>query len=212
LLGQINWVLFAEEGFQGNAEQYFDPRNSYLNQVIDRKLGIPISLSVLYAAIADRVGLPMAGVCLPAHFMLRFESGGATTFVDPFGAGQVLDRKGCEQRIGEVIGRPVKLSELQLAPCGHDQIVARMLRNLKMIYLEQHDHRAALPVVRRLAALSPRDPQEQRDLGMLYLKLDRPGEAIAPLEAYLDARPEAQDAGQLGPLLKAARRDVALRN
>jgi regulator of sirC expression with transglutaminase-like and TPR domain len=180
--------------------------------VIDRKTGIPITLSVLYATIAGRVGLEMAGVSLPAHFMLRVGSGEATTFVDPYSAGLLLDRKGCERRIAQVVGRPVALSELQLAPCGPDQVVARMLRNLKMIYLERHDHKAALPVVRRLAALNPRDPQEQRDLGMLCLKLDRPAEAIAPLEAYLDARPEAQDAGALGPLLRAARRDVALRN
>jgi regulator of sirC expression with transglutaminase-like and TPR domain len=212
LLGQINWVLFVEEGFQGNTEDYYDPRNSYLNQVMDRKTGIPITLSVLYASIAGRVGLEMAGVSLPAHFMLRVGSGEATTFVDPFNAGLLLDRKGCERRIAQVVGRPVALSEVQLAPCGPDHVVARMLRNLKMIYLEQQDHRAALPVVRRLAALSPQDPQEQRDLGMLCLKLDRPAEAIAPLEAYLDARPGAQDAGALGPLLRAARRDVALRN
>jgi regulator of sirC expression with transglutaminase-like and TPR domain len=212
LLGQINWVLFVEEGFQGNTEDYYDPRNSYLNEVIDRRMGIPITLSVLYASIAGRAGLEMAGVSLPAHFMLRVGSGEATTFVDPFSGGVLLDRKGCERRIAQVIGRPVALSELQLAPCGPDQVVARMLRNLKMIYLEQHDHRAALPMVRRLAALNPRDPQEQRDLGMLCLQLDRPAEAIAPLEAYLDARPAAQDAGALGPLLRAARRDAALRN
>jgi regulator of sirC expression with transglutaminase-like and TPR domain len=212
VLGQINWVLFVEEGFQGNTEDYYDPRNSYLNQVMDRKLGIPITLSVLYSSIAGRVELETAGVSLPAHFMLRVGSGEATTFVDPFNAGLLLDRKGCERRIAQVVGRPVALSEVQLAPCGPDQVVARMLRNLKMIYMEQQEHRAALPVVRRLAALNPRDPQEQRDLGMLCLKLDRPAEAIAPLEAYLDARPAAQDAGALGPLLRAARREVALRN
>ena len=148
LLGQINWVLFVEEGFQGNTEDYYDPRNSYLNQVIDRKTGIPITLSVLYASIAAGVGLEMAGVNLPAHFMLRVGSGDSTIFVDPFHAGAVLDRKGCERRISQMVGQQVALSDLQLAPCGHDLVVARMLRNLKTIYLEQHDYPASLPVLR----------------------------------------------------------------
>jgi regulator of sirC expression with transglutaminase-like and TPR domain len=158
------------------------------------------------------VGLEMAGVSLPAHFMLRTGDGEATTFVDPFDAGALLDRDGCERRIAQVTGRPVVLSELQLAPCGPDQVVARMLRNLKTIYVGQRDYAAALPVQRRLAALNPRDPHEQRDLGMLCLRLDRPAEAIGPLEAYLEARPGAGDAGTVGPLLRVARRDVALRN
>jgi regulator of sirC expression with transglutaminase-like and TPR domain len=216
VLGQINWVLFVEEGFRGNTEDYYDPRNSYLNEVIDRKTGIPITLSVLYATIAARVGLALSGVNLPSHFMLRVGDGreddDRPLFVDPFDEGALLDRQGCEEAISKRVGQPVTLSDIQLAPCGHDLIVARMLRNLKAIYLEQHDHAAALPVLRRLAALNPGDPQEQRDLGMLCLRLDRPADAIAPLQAYLDARPNAQDADMIGPLLRAARREVALRN
>ncbi len=212
LLGQINWVLFVEEGFQGNVDDYGDPRNSYLNEVIDRKVGIPITLSVLYASLAARVGLEMAGVNLPAHFMLRAGSGDATIFVDPYHAGALLDRKGCEQRISQMVGQPVALSDLQLAPCGPDMVVARMLRNLKAIYLEQHAYPAALPVLQRLAALNPGDPHEQRDLGMLCLQLDRPAEAIKPLQAYLDTRPPALDADAVLPLLRAAQRNMALRN
>jgi regulator of sirC expression with transglutaminase-like and TPR domain len=212
LLGQINWVLFVEEGFQGNSEDYYDPRNGYLNHVIDRKTGNPITLSVLYASIAAGVGLEMAGVNLPAHFMLRAGSGDSTIFVDPFHAGALLDRRGCERRIGQLVGQEVALSDIQLAPCGHDLIVARMLRNLKSIYLEQHNYSASLPVLQRLAALNPGDPHEQRDLGMLCLQLDRPTEAISPLQSYLDARPRAPDADAVRPLLRAARRNVALRN
>jgi regulator of sirC expression with transglutaminase-like and TPR domain len=212
VLGQINWVLFVEEGYRGNSEDYYDPENSYLNRVIDRKTGIPISLSVLYAAIAERVGLDLAGVNLPAHFLLRAEDGDATLFIDAFGEGALLDRAGCERRISGRLGQHVTLTEGQLAPCGPALVVSRLLRNLKAIYLEQHDYPAARPIVRRLAALNPTDAQEQRDLGMLCLRLDRPAEAIAPLQAYLDARPQAQDADMIRPLLGAARREVALRN
>jgi regulator of sirC expression with transglutaminase-like and TPR domain len=209
ILGQINWVLFVEEEFQGNADDYYDPRNSYLNEVIDRKLGIPISLSVLYWTLAERLGLEVAGVNLPAHFMLRVGRGDATIFVDPFYSGALLDRQGCERRIAEMVGQPVVLTDLQLAPCRLDLVVSRMLRNLKAIYLQERDFPAALPVQRRLAALNPGDPHEQRDLGMLCLQLDRPAEAIDPLQAYLNARPQADDAETIRSVLRTARREVA---
>jgi regulator of sirC expression with transglutaminase-like and TPR domain len=212
VLGQINWVLFVEEGFQGNTEDYYDPKNSYLNQVIERKTGIPISLSVLYRAVAHRLGLEMEGINLPAHFMLRVGRGDETIFVDPFHAGALLDRQGCERRVAELVGRPVVLSDLELAPCGLDLVVTRMLRNLKAIYLRGHDFSTALPVQRRLAALNPDDPLEQRDLGMLCLQLDRPADAIAPLQSLLDARPEPEDADAIRALLRAARREVATWN
>ena len=212
VLGQINWVLFVEEGFQGNTEDYYDPKNSYLNQVIERKTGIPISLSVLYRAVAHRLGLEMEGVNLPAHFMLRVDRGDETIFVDPFHAGALLDRQGCERRIAELVGRPVVLSDLELAPCGLDLVVTRMLRNLKAIYLRGHDFSTVLPVQRRLAALNPDDPLEQRDLGMLCLQLDRPADAIAPLQSLLDARPEPEDADAIRAFLRAARREVATWN
>jgi regulator of sirC expression with transglutaminase-like and TPR domain len=212
VLGQINWVLFVEEGFQGNTEDYYDPKNSYLNQVIERKIGIPISLSVLYRAVAYRLGLLMEGVNLPAHFMLRVDRGDETIFVDPFHAGALLDRQGCERRVAELVDRPVVLSDLELAPCGLDLVVTRMLRNLKAIYLRGHDFSTALPVQRRLAALNPDDPLEQRDLGMLCLQLDRPADAIAPLQSLLDARPEPEDADVIRALLRAARREVATWN
>ncbi len=212
VLGQINWVLFVEEGFQGNTEDYYDPRNSYLNEVIDRKTGIPISLSVLYWAVAERLGLEMAGVNLPAHFMLRVGRGDETIFVDPFHSGRCSTARAAPRQVAELLGRPVAMTDLQLAPCGLDLVVSRMLRNLKVIYLRSHDFPAALPVQWRLAALNPSDPLEQRDLGMLCLELDRPADAISPLQVYLDARPESEDAEATRALLRAARREVAMWN
>lgn len=212
ILGQINWVLFVEEGFEGDTENYFDPRNSFMNEVIDRKRGIPISLSVLYEAVARRIGLVMAGVNLPAHFMLRTGAGIDAIFVDPFHDGALLDRRGCETRISQVLGRPTALSAVQLAPCSHEQVVARMLRNLKLLFLQSGDQSSALLVQRRLAALGPGIPEEQRDLGMLYLRMDRPADAIAHLEAYIEAVPHSEDADDLRALLREARRTVALWN
>jgi regulator of sirC expression with transglutaminase-like and TPR domain len=212
VLGQINWVLFVEEGFQGNVEDYYDPRNSYLNEVLGRKTGIPISLSVLYLALAERVGLPMAGVNLPAHFVVRAGQGSETIFVDPFHGGALLDPAGCQRRVAEVSGRTTPLTEAELAACPTATIVARMLRNLKATYLQKQDFAAAVPVLRRLVALLDDDPLERRDLGVVCLHAGRPGEALDHLPAYLDAFPQAEDAEAVRALLRVARREVAQRN
>jgi regulator of sirC expression with transglutaminase-like and TPR domain len=209
ILAQINWALFVEEGYEGNRENYFDPRNSYLNEVIDRKTGIPISLSVLYWTLAEQLGLPLEGVNLPAHFMLRLSESQQPLFIDPFHSGEFLDQRGCERRLTELTRHPFELSEVQLAPCPVRMVVARMLRNLKAIYLGTHDFLSALDVQRRLAAVASHEPLELRDLGMICLQVERPGEAIDPLQAYLDALPEADDAESVADLLKAARRMIA---
>jgi regulator of sirC expression with transglutaminase-like and TPR domain len=209
ILGQINWALFVEEGYQGNREDYFDPRNSYLNEVIDRKTGIPISLSVLYWTLAEEVGVSLEGVNLPAHFMLRLSESPQPLFIDPFNAGEFLDRRGCESRLSELAGRHVELFEAHLSCCPPRLVVARMLRNLKAIYLRTHDYMTALHTQRRLAEVASNDPLEQRDLGMICLQVDRPGEAIDPLEAYLHAVPDAEDTRSVADLAKKARQLIA---
>lgn len=212
ILGQINWVLFVEEGFRGNTDAYYDARNSYLNEVMERKTGIPISLSVLYLALADRLGLPMSGVNLPAHFLIRTGQGDGTIFVDPYHSGALLDREGCEDRVAEVTGQHITLTDAQLRPCPNPLVVARMLRNLKAIYLQNHDFVSALPVQRRLVAVTRNDPQERRDLGTVCVYTGHTGEAIDHLRAYLKAKPEAPDLETVQALLRAALRDVAERN
>lgn len=210
VLGQINWVLFVEEGYRGNLQDYYDPDNSYLNRVIDRKVGIPISLALLYRAVAGGLGLPLSGVNLPAHFVLRADVGEAQPlFVDAFHEGALLDRKGCRARVEEVTGQDVDLEDEQLDPCSTAVVVARMLRNLKAVYLRRQEFAQALPVVRRLAALCGGDPLELRDHGMVSLRADRPGEAIRPLQAYLSAMPHAEDAQAVASFLSAARQEVA---
>lgn len=209
VISQINWALFVEEGFQGNRENYFDPRNSYINEVLDRKVGIPISLSVLYQAIAGRLGIILHGVNLPLHFMLRLDEGDQPWFIDAFHAGELLDRHGCAQRISEVARRTIELQEFQIQPCTPGHMVARMLRNLKTIYFAVNDFESVLPVQRRLAALAPDDPEELRDLGIICLQLDRPGEAIDPFLFYLERRSTADDAQLVSELLETARRRIA---
>jgi regulator of sirC expression with transglutaminase-like and TPR domain len=212
ILGQINWVLYVEEELRGNQEDYYDPRNSFLNEVLDRRLGIPISLSVLYWTVAEQLGLSMAGVNLPAHFMLRVDEGERTWFVDPFHSGAVMSRQQCEKRLSEVLQEPVALTDSLVAACSIAVVVTRMLRNLKSIYLRTQDGPSALFVQRRLTALNPLDPGELRDLGVLCVQADHPGEAIDPLQAYLATAPSPEQAQEIRALLEAARRRVAQLN
>ena len=181
ILGQINWVLFVEEEIRANHEDYYDPRNSYLNEVLDRRLGIPISLSVLYGTLAEQLGLSMAGVNLPVHFMLRVDEDGQTWFVDPFNGGAIYDRANCQRKLTEIAQRPVVLTDSSIAPCSNEVVVTRMLRNLKAIYGNSKDVPSLLPVQRRLAALNPHDSAELRDLGILCAQANHLGEAIDSL-------------------------------
>jgi regulator of sirC expression with transglutaminase-like and TPR domain len=209
IIGQINWVLYVEEGIGGNWEEYYDPRNSYLNEVLDRRLGIPITLSVVYWTVAEHLGLPMAGVNLPAHFMLRVDEDERTWFVDPFHAGAIYNRRRCEQRLSEIARQPVVLTDSLAAPCSLAVVVSRILRNLKAIYWNTQDVTAILPVQRRLVALNGNEPTELRDLGVLCVQAELLGEAIDPLEAYLQSDPPTDDAREIRVLLDVVRRQVA---
>jgi regulator of sirC expression with transglutaminase-like and TPR domain len=209
VLGHINWVLYVEEEMRGNQDDYYDPRNSYLNEVLDRRLGIPISLSILYSDVAERLGLGLAGVNFPMHFMLRMDAEGGPSFIDAFDGGTIRDRHACEQRLSELSGQPVLLTDALIAPSSAEMVVARMLRNLKAIYWNAQDLEAALHVQRRLAAIERHAPAELRDLATLCARLRRPGEAIDAFEAYLDAEPDATDASEIRALVDLMQREIA---
>src|SRR5205823_10883486 len=144
-----------------------------------------------------------------AHFLLRVDEGKRTWFVDPFHAGAVMSREACERRLSEILQQPVVLTESLAAACSIEVVVTRMLRNLKAIHLGAQDLPSALPVQRRLAALNRHDPDELHDLGMLCIQADRPGEAIDPLQAYLDTAPPDDRAQEVRALLEVTRHRVA---
>jgi regulator of sirC expression with transglutaminase-like and TPR domain len=141
--------------------------------------------------------------------MLRVEDKERAWFVDPVHSGSVMSREMCGRRLAEVIQRPVELDDALVAPCATATVVTRMLRNLKTIYLRGEDVPAVLPVQRRLAALNPRDSEEVRDLGVVCLKAERPGEAVDPLQTFLAAAPSDARAAEITMLLDAARRRLA---
>lgn len=206
---ELSTFLFEECGFAGNTENYYDPRNSYLNKVLDRQVGLPIALSVLSIAVGQRAGLNVVGVGLPGHFVAKAVEGTEEVLFDPFNGGQFLDREACEALVGSITGRPFEATPdaLQATPPG--AIVARMLQNLKTAYLAERDYRRGARVTRRLTQLIPQDPSQHRDLGVLLAQAEQYGRAIDPLRAYLRAEPKAEDADDVRKFLTRAMGEVA---
>ena len=200
-LRAMRTVLFEEGGLRGNAEAYYDPRNSFLNEVLDRKLGIPITLSVVYMEVAARVGLPAQGVGLPGHFLVKVAVADREIFVDPFHGGEVLSAADCATRLRAVApGRPLEPHHLE--GVTHRQILRRMLHNLRKIYVESGDDVRSLWVLDRLVLLAPGDPLARRDRGLVEARLGGTSAALADLEAYLEALPSDPDASAVRAVVK----------
>jgi regulator of sirC expression with transglutaminase-like and TPR domain len=204
--------VFHDLGFHGNAEDYYDPRNSYLNDVIDRRTGLPITLSAVAMSIGQRAGLEIAGVGLPGHFIAKAVAGARAVLFDPFHGGRLLSPADCEQLVEAVTGQPFKATADALAPIALGPMAVRMLTNLKAVYLGRSDFRRAVRVMERLRQLCPSDALQRRDLGAALLRGGEPGRAIAHLQAYLTNAPEADDASAVRDLLNKAQGAIAAWN
>ena len=189
----INAVLYDQEGFIGNAEEYYDPRNSLLNHVLDRKTGIPITLSILYASIARRLGVPIVGVGFPMHFLVKYIADGADLLVDPFNQGKILSPGDVEELLLKVYGAPVPLQETFVQPLPPRLILYRMLNNLKLVYLKNEDYAAAGTTVEQMLVVHTQ-MDDIRDRGLIYLQDRRWSEAAEYLTRYLTEVPDATDA------------------
>jgi regulator of sirC expression with transglutaminase-like and TPR domain len=198
----INRYLYEDLGFHGNTTDYYDPRNSFLNEVIDRRAGIPITLSLIYLAIAQRLDFPMVGVGMPGHFLIRPAVDEMEIFVDPFHQGEILFPQDCEARLSQIYQRPVTLQPQYLETITPRLFLARMLTNLKLIYLNHGQFAKALAAVERILLLIPSVPTELRDRGFLYFRLNRLVEARQDLEDYLTLAPTAEDAAIVQQLLE----------
>jgi regulator of sirC expression with transglutaminase-like and TPR domain len=201
----LNEFLFADLGFSGNVRDYYDPRNSYLNEVIDRRRGIPITLSVLYIEIGRRIGLALQGVSFPGHFLVRLPMRGGTLVLDPFSGGTPQSADELRERLKRVIpkgagvGEPggVPVAELPLdpflEPASNRQILARLLRNLKGVYQEKDKPERLLEVLNRMIIVAPDVAGERRDRGYVYQRLECWRPALQDLADYLEREPEAAD-------------------
>lgn len=209
---RLNEVLVSELGFRGNADQYFDARNSFLNDVLDRRTGIPITLSVVYLEVARRIELPLVGVGLPGHFLVKYDDGAQEILLDPFHGGRLLTEDDCRAKIAEMYQGEMRFHKALLAAVSKRQILLRMLRNLKGIYAQAKDHAKTLSVIERLLLLAPETDTELRDRGFVHFGLQRYAEARADLEAYLRRAPQASDAKEIKDLLAKVRQRQAQLN
>ncbi|HXH21069.1 MAG TPA: transglutaminase-like domain-containing protein [Dehalococcoidia bacterium] len=180
----IGAFMAHEQGFEGDADDYYNPRNSYLNEVMDRRRGIPISLGLLYMEVARRVNVALLPVGMPSHFLLKLQRDGEEVFLDPFHRGQVLDHYGARDLFASFHHGRIPFSDSMLAAITKRQVLTRMLNNLKAIYIQADDYERALRIVELLTLIAPWDLDEVRDRGLLRFRLNRFEDAIPDLEAY----------------------------
>ena len=196
----LNRHLFGELGFSGNALDYHDPRNSYLNQVLERRTGIPITLSILYLEIGRRLGLRLQGVSFPGHFLVKLCVRGGQLVLDPYRGGEAQSQSDLRARLARVLPRAetdtLPLSRFLQAATSR-QILARLLRNLKGIYQQSEEAQNTLEVMQRMVMVAPHAAEEVRDRGLAYYKLDCFRAALADLQDYLDRCPDAPDADEI---------------
>lgn len=200
----LNRFLFDELGFRGNAADYYDPRNSYLNEVLDRRLGIPITLALVYVEVGRRLGLALHGVAFPGHFLVKCILRDGAVVLDPYARGVSLGLEALQARLralGSVNPTAEMVGQL-LAAAGKKVVLGRMLRNLKAIYRERGDLVRALGAADRIISLEPSAAEAYRDRAALYLDLECFRAALADYRSYLMLKPGAEDAA-------AVRRQVA---
>jgi regulator of sirC expression with transglutaminase-like and TPR domain len=193
----LNRFLFDEHGFTGNAADYYDPRNSFLNEVLDRKRGIPLTLALVYMEISRRIGLPVQGVSFPAHFLVKCRLREGTVVLDPYAKGISLSLDDLRQRIKSLRdGEELPQSSIteMLATASNKDILVRMLRNLKGIYSHHKQWLKALAAMDRIITVMPDLADAYRDRGMIYLSLECFRAALFDLQAYIKMLPEAVDA------------------
>ena len=210
----LNRYFFHELGFAGNVNDYYDPANSYLFEVLERRRGIPISLAVLLMEIGQQIGLPLRGVSFPGHFLVKLKVRAGDLYLDPV-TGESLSREQLEERLSEFLdamraGSGTAAAAEQIAPESFEvalaqaireassrEIIARMLRNLKGVYHARNDYQHLLEVQNRLVVLLPDAHEELRDRGLVYAQLECPRAAAEDLRAYLEKEPDAPEAGEV---------------
>ena len=197
IVDAINRLLFDEEGFHGEDEDYYDPRSALLSATIDKHAGLPISLSVLYIEISRRVGAEVSGVSLPGRFLVKFSGAFGMVVVDPFDGGRVLTTVELQKLLDEVYGGGVRLREHHLRSFSPKEILARELAHLKSAYLAQHDLARAAASIDRLLILDENDPFEVRDRAAVAVQMHAYAEAVALLERYLALMPHADDTARV---------------
>ena len=199
-VNNLSAYLFDEVGFHGNDSDYYDPRNSYLNEVLSRRMGIPITLSVVCIEVGKRLGIPLEGVGMPGHFLLRHRDEPGI-YIDPFHRGILLSEEECAQLLREATRTAVPWDQSYLTTVSNRELIARILRNLKGIYLNQHDHQRALGIAGLAVSLQPNIIGERRDRGLIHYQLGNHQAALEDLRIYLAASPPGADTSDVQRLV-----------
>ena len=186
-------VLFEEEGFRGDHQTYYDPQNSYLNRVLERKRGIPITLSLVYSEVGRRAGFPVHGFALPGHFIAGLVHASGTLYVDPFNGGELLTEKECRDMIIAHFGYTAAADAHWQAPVSKKTILKRMLRNLKEIYRHLNQDLQSFEMLQWILTLDPQAPDELKERGLLYETMGNNAFAVRDLERYLELFPDTPD-------------------
>jgi regulator of sirC expression with transglutaminase-like and TPR domain len=213
-IAELNQFLFGDLGFRPNSEDYYDPRNSFLNEVLERRTGIPLTLSVIYMELGRKIGLPLKGVSYPGHFLVKCAVPEGALVLDPYSGGISLGLQDLQKRLREVRGGEVSraiVAEL-LVSASNKEIIVRLLRNLKAIYLRGHDLDKALPIMDWIIATMPEQTPELRDRGMIYQELECPRAALADFEEYLKRSASCEDADEIRRRIIELQRGVSRLN
>jgi regulator of sirC expression with transglutaminase-like and TPR domain len=195
-------TLYQRNGFRGNREAYYDPRNSFLSDVLDRRKGVPLTLGIVVLEVGWRLGLPLEGVNFPGHFLVRFPGSAIRLLVDPFDGGRIWFEDQAQELLDRVYGGMVRVRPRFLKAAGKREMLVRLLANLKGIYLNVQDNDRALAAIERILVIHPTAAGQIRDRGTLLARMGRPGEALEQLEWYLDYAPEASDARRIRTLVE----------
>lgn len=201
VLEELTRTLFERHGFRGNKDAYYDPRNSFLNDVLDRSLGIPITLAIVMLEVGWRLRLPLEGVNFPHHFIVRFRGDALNLLIDPFDGGRARYEDQAQELLDRVYGGKVRLKESFLRGATKRDILVRLLTNLKGVYVSAGDHARALSVVERLLLLRPDVPEEHRARGVLLTQLGRGGEALDQLRRWLATAPPGPESERVLKLI-----------
>jgi len=211
-LHRLREYLFVEQGFAGNRDEYYDPRNSFLNDVLDRRQGIPITLSLVLMEVGKRLGLAIEGIGLPGHFIAGARLDDSQILLDPFNGGALVTPEECEELVGGVVGRPVTLLPEHYAPVSGRQLLTRMLANLKGAYWRRQEWDRVVGAIDRLLVLDPKAASEWRDRGVAWSNLGEVRRGLGDWERYLTEFPDAEDHETVKGHLRRARQKLAQLN
>ena len=210
-INHLNRYLFEEQGFAGSSqEHYYDARNSYLNEVLERKTGIPITLSIVYMEIGKRIGLPLVGVGFPGHFIVKHRD--LEAVIDPFERGQILSDEDLSERLTRIFRESMPIHPRFLQAVTNKEILARMLRNLRQIHFRKEEHEKAVNVGEQITWLAPRSAQDYRDLGYLYYQVNAYGKSLAAFNTYLRLSDDPPDREEISRNIRVLTQQIAKLN